>query len=274
MRHPFRALRILPLVIMALLLAACGSESDTDADSAANSTSNSPAGDVAQSSPSRITDTSSTPEPPVTLVPTDPETTGSSDVPDNPWGKEIPTGPAPTVPPNPPSDFDKDGDGMYTNEEFAEAIRYRFSEYEWPDNYQTTADRIIDSLNQDAHPNALNEAPAEYTIIGMFHQCAWQYALIDAAHDNDQALIDESQYQLVEIGQNKNPLARDENGKKFMRDAYDRAALGDTAQLQQIIDGDCRQRKKDLIPAGSNTCRVARHGPGGTVRRDHRSIDC
>lgn len=215
MRHSRRCKRLLPLAIMALLiplLAACGGESDAEQEPEADTTTQ----DVAQSPPAGATGTPTASTPPVTLVPTDPETAASGDVPDNPWGKEIPTGPAPTVPPNPPSDFDKDGDGFYTNEEFAEAIRYRFSEYEWPENYQTTADIIIDGLELDKWPDAKNEAPGEYTIIGMYHQCAWEYTLLGAVHDNDQGLVDESMHQLKDIGLTKNPMSRDEEGKEMM----------------------------------------------------------
>lgn len=227
------------IALLVPLLVACGGENEDEPDAAANTTSTLTANDVAQT-----IGTPSASEPPVTL-PSEPETTVSGDVKHNPWGKVIPTGPAPTVPPNPPSDFDEDGDGLYTQEEFAEAIRYRYPEYEWPPNYQLDLDKAVAAMS---YPEGSQiEAPGEYTFLGLYHQCAWEFTFLDAVYANDQGLIEESRHQLVDIGQKKNPLSRDETGKAMMRDFYDRAALGDPADLQQWVDNNCDLRKKNFI---------------------------
>lgn len=148
-----------------------------------------------------------------------------------------PGGVYPTVPPNPKSSFDSDGDGLYTQDEMNEAIEYRFGEYEWPPNFSVTPGDVTSVLNLP--PGSLIEAPGEYTILGRFHTCSWEVTLLNATLAGDQELIDESMYQLVEFGQKKNPLSRDENGKAHYRDLYNKAILGDPSGLQNGINSNC-----------------------------------
>lgn len=245
-----------------LILAACGGGADEAADNNTDTLAVITPTPVSSdtSSPMPETSTPASNDEDIALVFEEPPAAeGPGDDPESPWGKDLPTGPAPTVPPAPPSDFDSDGDGMYTLEEFEEAIRYRFPEYEWPPNYQMTEDRMIEAMRFDSFPQGSQlEAPGEYTALGLMHQCAWELTLIDASLESDQLLIDESLYQLVEFGQNKNPLSHDENGKAFQRDMYDRAALGDIAPLQQWVDNNCDLRRQYFITPDSATPPTAR----------------
>lgn len=238
------------LGVVLLVVAACGTGADTGNDQGATSTA--PTSETARSenSPETSTPTDSDED----LARVSEETVGADgagDVPDDPWGKELPTGPAPTAPPAPPSDFDSDGDGMYTLDEFELAIRYRYPEYEWPPGYRLDLDKALDGM--DFPEDSRIEAPGEFTFLGLYHDCAWEFTLIDASLENDQSLIDESLYQLVEFGQNKNPLSHDENGKASMRDMYERAALGDVAPLQQWVSNNCERMRPYLITPDSAT---------------------
>lgn len=256
MKYTLGICRVLLLLTVGLVLVACGGDAEDseahDTDTLAISTQ--PPNQVESSPPAEPTngsDETVTAEAPSSVPEqsSDSSENADTDVSDNPWGKDIPEGPAPTVPPNPPSDFDSDGDGFYTLEELEEAIRFRYAEYEWPPNYVLDQDTAIEAMYQTGLPqDAKHEAPGEYTFLGLYHQCAWELTLIDASLQGDQELIDKSIYQLVDFGQNKNPLSRDENGKAFMRDIYDRAVLGDVAPLQEWVGNNCDTRAPYLTP--------------------------
>lgn len=244
---PARRFELLMITALLLpLLAACGGGgNEADQDAVVNPTSPPTEVSVAQELPTEENNAPPAPPEAPLVVAT------VSD--DEPIIKDVPAGSAPTQVLAPPSDFDSDGDGMYTADEFQEAIRYLFPTYEWPDNYQVTADIIIDGMNVEAFPGSGWEAPGEYTIIGMYHSCAWELALLVAVHENDATLMEESLYQLKDIGLTKNPLSNDENGKAMMREMYDRAALGDPAPLQQWVDNNCDHEKDVFITPDSGT---------------------
>lgn len=222
MRMRFRF--VVPLiVVLALVLVACGGEDEVSAPE-------SPTETVAPDTSSPREATSVTSENPDQEEPeiSDEEALANKPIPDQP---------GPTQPPNPPSSFDADGDGYYSKAELEEAIRARFPEYEWPEKYNLTPDNII--VNSHIPEDATFEAPGEYAIIGRYHTCSWEVTLLEAARESDQELIDESLYQLVDLGQNKNPLSRDEEGKAFMREMYNSAVLGDPADLQNWVNNNC-----------------------------------
>ena len=276
MRYMLASRRLVTLMIVGMNLTACGG----DADEAANTNSNT----LAVTTPTSVSTDASSPMSKATAVASSaivdertattndedgeapaPDVTLVAEASNDAFGKDIPPGPAPTVPPAPPSDFDRDGDGMYTIEEFEEAIRYRYEEYEWPSNYQLDLGKAIEAMSFPE--GSRHEAPGEYTFLGLYHECAWELALLDAVPVNDQEAIDESLYQLVEFGQNKNPLSHDENGKAFKRDMWDRAALGDVAPLQQWVDNNCDRMRPYFITLGSETPAAMRnhgHDPGST----------
>ncbi len=272
MRHMFASRRLLPLAIIGLVLTACGGDgngaADNNTDTLAVITPTPISSDASSQTPDVSTHASADED--AALVSERPPTTKEpGDDPDAPWGKDLPVGSAPTAPPAPPSDFDADGDGFYNNDELAAAIRYRFSEYEWPEESQITADIIIGNLLFGTDDRI--EAPGEYTIIGMYHMCGWQITLLNAVRANDDVLIDESIYQLVEFGQNQNPLSHDENGKATMRDIYDRAVLGDVAPLQQAIDANCERMRQYFPTPDSATppsARTYRNNSGATHALD------
>jgi hypothetical protein len=161
---------------------------------------------------------------------------------DEPIVKDVPPGPAPTQPPNPKSSFDRDGDGLYTSDELVEAVQSRFPTYEWPADYQVTADIIIQGLNLDRFPNSLFEANGEFTIIGLWHMCAWDFALLDAVRADDTTLRETSLHQLKVVSL-EHWTSSDVEGRAFMLEMYDRAALGDPAGLQQYVDNNCNEEK-------------------------------
>ncbi len=191
---------------------------------------------------------------------------------DEPIVKNTPSGPVPTQVPPPPSAFDEDGDGFYTADELEQAIRYRFPDYEWPDNYQLTADILIKHLDLGKFPPGTGfEVQAEYTNIGMYHMCAWQFAMLDAVHEDDPAVIDEALYQLEDIGLIRNRFfAHDQEAEQVFTEMYDRAALGDPADLQQWVDNNCGFEREAFItpgtPVGDSSPAATSNGTEEAVR--------
>lgn len=269
MRHTSASRRLVPLMIAGVILTACGGDGNEAADNNTDTlavvtpttaSTNTPSPTSKATAQALATTMVQRDDQPANAESaeqtTDSQVTLTARAPDDPWGKERPEGPIPTAPPAPPSDFDTDGDGMYTLDEFEVAIRYRYPEYEWPPNYQLDLDKALDGM--EFPEGSRIEAPGEYTFLGLYHACAWELTLIDASLENDQSLIDESIYQLVEFGQNTNPLSHDENGKAFMRDMYERAALGDVAPLQQWVDNNCERMRPYFITSNSSTPPSAR----------------
>lgn len=214
------------LLLTALVLAACGGDNGDNGDQ----TSESPTETVES-----VTDTTGEATSTVSegTSPEEPEISDEVAL----ANKPTPDQAGPTQPPNPPSSFDSDGDGYYNLEELEEAVRARFPEYEWPEDFNITPDSIIGAFQFPE--SSMHEAPGEYTIIGGYHTCAWEITLLEASRNSDQELIDESLYQLVDFGQNKNPLSRDEEGKTFMQEMYNSAVLGDPADLQRWVNNNC-----------------------------------
>jgi hypothetical protein len=146
-------------------------------------------------------------------------------------------GPIPTAPPPIPSDFDSDGDGFYNSDEFVQAITTLYPSYAWPDRYYLGLDAIIEQLESRLQPNMSHEVPGEYTVIGGWHQCAWQLAFLDAFSAGDDALMAETLTRL-RWGLEFNPLTPRATIAS-REEMYDRAELGDVAQVQQSTTVNC-----------------------------------
>lgn len=153
--------------------------------------------------------------------------------------KDVPTGPAPTeIPISRESTFDSDGDGKYTYDELKQAIAELMPSYEFPPNYQVTLDILMTTMKPFADKNASWQVPMEYTVLGTYHQCAWQLTWLDAYHDGDTALMDKSLDQLQTVALNDPTL--DISLRDHMVEMYERAELGDPTLMQQYVDTSCQ----------------------------------
>lgn len=170
---------------------------------------------------------------------------------DEPFDKEQPTGPAPTAPPAPTvtSDFDTDGDGFYTFEEFQQAVAALYPSYEWPDNYHVDPTTLLDSFAWSAEQGARFEVGGEYTIIGVRHECAWEIAWLDGYREGDAALMEESLAQLRTVAL-ENPMS-DSSTRDYLKEMFQRAELADPAMIQQNVDNNCS--REDFISPASAT---------------------
>lgn len=170
--------------------------------------------------------------------PEEPQVTLIADAPDDPWGKDRPEGPASTeVPTFLESDFDADGDGSYTYDDLVRAVNYLFPTYEWPVSYRVTPELLLSGFGPLPDPNAPRfQAQYEYTLLGLYHVCAWGQAWLDAFQEGDSALMEESLSQLQDVAL-ENPVF------VYIREnlaaIFDRAALGDPSLLQQYVDTSC-----------------------------------
>ncbi|MER3486020.1 MAG: hypothetical protein C4345_08680, partial [Chloroflexota bacterium] len=95
-----------------------------------------------------------------------------------PVSKGLPTGTVPTaaqaaLPTAGWTNFDSDGDGFYTFDEFKQAVAALFPSYVWPERYQVDPDHLLDSYAEGAETFSF-QVGGEYTSIGLRHECAWQ----------------------------------------------------------------------------------------------------
>ena len=180
--------------------------------------------------------------------------------------KAVPTGPVPT--PGPPQlpagqvNFDADGDGFYTFEEFQQAVAALYPSYEWPDTYQVDPATLLSGYAPYADRSRF-EVGGEYTIIGMRHQCAWQLAWLDGYRSGDEALMVKSLDQLRKDAR-ENPMMDASTGD-YLEDMIQRAELGDPAMLQQYVDSTCESM--DFITSAPGTPPVASPSAAATPGR-------
>lgn len=153
--------------------------------------------------------------------------------------KDVPAGPAPTQPniSESVSPFDADGDGRYTYEELKKAVESLYIAYEWPEDYETTPQLLLSGFAPMAEQDARWRVPYEYTLVGGAHQCAWEFAWLDAYRVGDTALMDKSLGQLRTVAMTRPTLHP--NAVEFFSEAYDQAALGDPALIQQDVENNC-----------------------------------
>lgn len=153
--------------------------------------------------------------------------------------RAVPTGPAPAAPigpqPTRTSQFDSNGDGFYTYEEFEQAVAALYPSYEWPDNYQVNPDTLLNIPEQYRDSNF--EAGGEYTVIGTRHRCAWVFAWLDGFRAGDDALMAESLHQLRTVALT-NPMLHS-SVRELFEEMIQRAELGDPAMMQQWVTANC-----------------------------------
>lgn len=136
------------------------------------------------------------------------------------------------------SGFDANGDGFYTAAEVPLAVAALYRTYQWPDRYHVDPDTFFVPLEGALERGDQFEVGAEYTLIGIPFECAWESAWLDAFRDGDEALMAESLDQLRTI-RLAGPML-DAGMKDYLADMYNRAELGDPALLQQAVDGNCQ----------------------------------
>lgn len=156
---------------------------------------------------------------------------------DEPIARDMPSDPPSTQPTTvAASSFDSDGDGFYTFDELEQAVTALFTSYDWPQNYQVDLDNLTSDIAAMSGPNDQFEAPGEYTIVGLYHVCAWEHAWLDAYREGNARLMEESLDQLQGAALD-NPMfvAIQED----LRERFERAELGDPSMIQQDVDNSC-----------------------------------
>lgn len=154
--------------------------------------------------------------------------------------KPAPTGPQPTAMPSQQLPFrgsDADGDGVYTVDEFRAAITTLFDYYEWPARYVPDVSASTARLDESQFADDTFEAPGEYTVVGMYYQCAWGQSWLDAFAGGDTAAMDASIQNLrAELALNPMNVPSTQQHYKNM---YDKASLGDPALLLRHVEVNC-----------------------------------
>ncbi len=155
----------------------------------------------------------------------------------------MPAGTAPTAaPPALPTagrtNFDSDGDGFYTFEEFKQAVAALYPTYVWPDRYQVDPDHLLDGYAKYGAEGSVFEVGGEFTIIGIPHRCAWEMTWLDAYRSGDAALMEQSLEQLRTVAL-KNPMSH-QSVREHLRQMIEAAELGDPALMQQDVTANCQ----------------------------------
>lgn len=155
---------------------------------------------------------------------------------DEPIVRETPRSDTPAIIPTPmPSTFDSDGDGLLSVPELTSALRATYPSYSWPPGYELDLDAVIAGIEAEAERfPVFYENGSERTMLVFPYLCAWQYTLRDAMFAGDEERIAESIERLrEELAANPQMVTLQE----IVRDAVDRAELGDPAPLQMMLDG-------------------------------------
>lgn len=239
MKHVLGIRQMVLLASVVLFLTACGGDTDGASDNRTET--------LAVITPTPISSDASSQTPDVSthasadedaaLVSERPPTTKEpGDDPDAPWGKDLPVGSAPTAPPAPPSDFDADGDGFYTFDDLERAVNHLFPSYEWPENYQVTPEHMLSGFAPMAEQGARWQVQYEYTLVGLYHVCAWEHAWLDAFREGNTESMDESVYQLLNVAVANPVFIHLRDG---IEERTNRALLGDPALIQRHVDNSC-----------------------------------
>jgi hypothetical protein len=140
------------------------------------------------------------------------------------------------------ANLDADGDGYYVESELRRAIRMTFGEYDWPDEYTTTADAILEETyryaTDEQREGSLSQVGMEHTLIGGWHQCAWYMAWLDAFQSGDSVAQAEALQVMTDILPG-NPSLGDGGGVEVLSGIAQSAALGDPALVQRHVSLTC-----------------------------------
>ncbi|MDQ3547257.1 MAG: hypothetical protein M3439_00415 [Chloroflexota bacterium] len=139
------------------------------------------------------------------------------------------------------ADFDADGDGYYVESELRRAIRMTFGEYDWPDDYTTTADAILEETYRYATDEQREGSPSqvgmEHTLIGGWHECAWYMTWLDAF----QSGVNVAQAEALQVMTNvfsENP-SHHESTRDALGEIAQAAALGAPSLVQRHVGLRC-----------------------------------
>jgi hypothetical protein len=161
------------------------------------------------------------------------------------------------------ADFDADGDGYYVESELRRAIRMTFGEYDWPDDYTTTADAILEETyryaTDEQREGSLSQVGMEHTLIGGWHECAWYMTWLDAFQSGDSVAQAEALRVMTEILPN-NPSLGDGGGVEVLSGIAETAALGDPSLVQRTVGLSCVDLPFD---------QAGNQGGGGVLTRAH-----
>ena len=160
------------------------------------------------------------------------------------------TGPEPELPP----DNVTLPEGILNGAQFQQAVRSAFPEYQWPPGYTTTADSILERFSGgEWPPGAGYKDGLEHTVIGVWHQCAWYMAWLDAFQSGDSTAQAEALYVMTDVIPNHPSVGA--GGQEHLTGIAEAAALGDPSRVTQYVEnGVCQDMSFDGAP--QNTTRI------------------
>lgn len=127
--------------------------------------------------------------------------------------------------------FDADGDGLLTWDEYVMAARAAFSAFDWPPTYVITVDTVLSAIPPQVHADKFQPG-TELNNIGSWNQCAWAMTWIDSRQSGDAPLGARELFYLVNVMPG---AVNDDYSRQFITDMSDKAALGDPSGVMQFI---------------------------------------
>lgn len=155
----------------------------------------------------------------------------------------------PTAEPPMESPYDADGDGAMTADELTQAIEDRSKEFDWPDGYELSIDKMRTEVLK-LGSNSLHQNGGEYAWLGFAHMCAWGYTWLDARDSNETETMDQAMEQLMTVTLS-NPMyvyVVDE-----YRDIFEQAQVGNTQPLERLLRQQCNWNVFQSTPAPAGT---------------------
>lgn len=154
------------------------------------------------------------------------------------------------------SQFDSDGDGVYTYSDLEHAVEAVLPTYEFPENYQATPKTLLSGFADYKEGGGQWEAGYENILIGLNYFCAWSYTWLDAFGASDGDIMDKS-IDRLQLTLQDNPIF--ESLRDDLLPMVERAELGDPAPLQQLTDINCTLTVFDSTPDNSTPAAEAPH---------------
>ena len=154
-----------------------------------------------------------------------------------------------------------------TIDQLSTAVAIAIPQYAWPPNYQATHALITADWEWSSRDEY--EAGGEWTIVGIYHACAWGQTWLDARESGDQLLKARALQELTDVVPNNPNYGGDttEGGDpaELWPDAARRAANDDPSALTMLMASMACDEKEFLGPEGAAT-RMASPTPESGVR--------
>ncbi len=152
--------------------------------------------------------------------------------------------------PAPDSSYDRNGDGALSWAELSEGVSAHTAKLDFPQRYQTTADKILRFEESSLPPGTDKESVSydlgsEESLPGEAHFCAWAYSWIDAVETNDTSAQQDSMTRIREASKTVPSFLYIE---AQLTGWLNQAELGDSVDFLWFVDELCHRDIFEIDP--------------------------